>query len=375
MLSYTEKEFKSILNVATYTDNWFWGKYGINPYNGCQFGCIYCDSRSSKYHLPTDFENNIIVKKDPAIMLDKRISKARTLLPDIIGLGGTTDPYQPAERKYRNSRKILEVIEKHKYAVHIITKSQTVLDDVELIKQIAKNAWGCVTVTITTANGNLSRFLETRVSLPENRFKVIEAIKKNHPSIQSGVSMIPIAPFLCDSKDALEEMIKKTKGCGADYILFGSMTFRDVQAKWYFKHLQSKYPELIPKHEKLLNFHYDENTEYTGEYAANDSYHLPLNNIILELCEKYNLPWRIKRFIPNDYRHHNYRIAELLLNHAYLLQLKGKKHYNQFWAGMNIQNLKEDIAAIKERGELKTIRNVGPEMEAFIERYFQKQTD
>ena len=86
MITYTEKEFKSILNIRKFIDHWFWDKYGINPYNGCQFGCIYCDSRSAKYHLPEDFENNIIIKKDAELILDKRLKNARTLLPDVVGI-------------------------------------------------------------------------------------------------------------------------------------------------------------------------------------------------------------------------------------------------------------------------------------------------
>lgn len=123
MVTFIEKEFKSILNVRKFIDSWFWDKYSINPYNGCQFGCIYCDSRSEKYHLPTDFENMIIVKKNPGSMLDKCLTNARTLLPDVVSIVGTTDPYQRAEKKYENTRRCLEVLAKHRYSVLIGTKS------------------------------------------------------------------------------------------------------------------------------------------------------------------------------------------------------------------------------------------------------------
>ena len=76
MVTYTEKEFKTIFNKRKFVDSWFWDRYGINGYNGCQHGCIYCDSRSAKYFLPTDFENDIIVKKNVKEMLDKRLSNA-----------------------------------------------------------------------------------------------------------------------------------------------------------------------------------------------------------------------------------------------------------------------------------------------------------
>jgi DNA repair photolyase len=75
MIKYTHKEFKTILNKRKFIDGWFWDRYGINGYNGCIFGCVYCDSRSSEYHLPTDFENDIIVKTNVKEMLDKRIGR------------------------------------------------------------------------------------------------------------------------------------------------------------------------------------------------------------------------------------------------------------------------------------------------------------
>jgi DNA repair photolyase len=97
MTTYIEKNYKSILNVHKFIDNWFWTKYGINTYNGCEFGCIYCDSRSKKYYLPKDFHNTIIIKKNVRDMLDKRLARARTLLPDVVGISGANDPYQQEE--------------------------------------------------------------------------------------------------------------------------------------------------------------------------------------------------------------------------------------------------------------------------------------
>ncbi len=97
MPTFIKQQFKSILNKKKFIDNWFWDRYSINPYNGCSFGCIYCDARSAKYHAPQDFENKITIKQNVGPMLDKRLSRARTLLPDVVGLGGVTDCYQPAE--------------------------------------------------------------------------------------------------------------------------------------------------------------------------------------------------------------------------------------------------------------------------------------
>jgi len=366
MVEFIEKSFKSILNVRKFIDSWFWDKYSINVYNGCQFGCLYCDSRSAKYYMPTDFENKIIVKKNIKEMLDKRLTRARTLLPDVVALSGVTDPYQSAEKRFENTRQCLEVLEKHKYPVTIATKSKLVLRDLDLLEKIGKNNWCNVSITITTTNSEVARFLEERTSLPKERFDAIKTIKEKTKHIQAGVLLIPIVPYLCDSDENLEVMVKKTKESSADYILFGSgMTMRDLQAKWFLKHLKDSYPELMEKYEELYKFKYNSES-YEGTYTPKASYLKRINKKMFDLCEKYELPYRMARFIPSDFRKKNYIIAEKLLNEAYMLQMLGKTWSNKHWAGQNIQNLKESIVAVAKRNELQKIKNVNDEIESFI---------
>ncbi|UCB45737.1 MAG: radical SAM protein [Spirochaetota bacterium] len=366
MITYIERKFKSILIKRKYIDSWFWDRYGINPYNGCQFGCIYCDSRSAKYHLPTDFENTIIIKQNVREMLDQRLNRARTLIPDVVGIAGACDPYQPAEKKYRNTRSCLEILINHSYPVHIITKSPLVLEDRALLEGIGKQSWCTVSVTITTINKERARFLEYRAPDPESRFKIIRGIKDNASHIQVGVLIIPIIPFLTDSKNELEELVKASKVSGADYILFGSgLTMRDKQALWFLRHLRERYPEVTSNYENLYRFTYDP-ALYRGTYQPLRKYVAEKNLLMKNLCEKHSLACRIKRYIPDDYRKQNYRIAEHLLNQSYENQISGKTWTNIFWAGMNIQNLKEPIEEIAKRGDLKTVRNVNESIEGFI---------
>lgn len=366
MTKYTEKQFKTILNKHKFCDSWFWTKYGINPYNGCQFGCVYCDSRSQKYYLPNDFENDIIVKIKVKEMLDKRISNARTLLPDVVGIGGTTDAYQPAENKYKNTRQILEVLKKHKYPVLICTKSKLVLKDIDLLEKIGQETWCSIGLTITTTNQKTAKFLEKLAPSPQERFEVIKTIKEKTKHIQAGVLFMPIVPGLGDSDENLEDMVRTAKESKADFILFGGgMTLRDSQAIWFLKLLKERNPELIPLYEDLFGFRYDSNN-YIGTYGPKGSYYKEINAKMFSLCEKYKLSYRIKRFIPNDYRKRNYEIAEKLLNKAFDLQMIGKPWSNIFWAGQNIQILKESIADVAKRDELQKIRNVNDKIESFI---------
>jgi DNA repair photolyase len=366
MVRFTEKEFISILNRRKFIDSWFWERYGINTYNGCQFGCVYCDSRSQKYHLPQDFENDIIIKKDAAKLLDRRLTNARTLLPDVVGFSGATDPYQPAEARFKNTLQCLEVLKKHKYPVHIITKSKLILRDLDLIEDIGNETWACISLTITTTNPDIARFLEEKVPSPKVRFEIIKTIKEKTKHIQAGVLFIPVVPYLCDRDETLEDMVKQTKVCSGDYILFGGgMTMRDLQALWFLKHLKERYPELIDKYEELYKFKYNPDS-YQGSYEPKRNYAIKIHKKLFELCERYNLAYRIKRFIPDDFRQKNYIIAEKLLNKAYESQMRGKAWSNLHWAGQNIQNLKTSIVEVEKRGELQGIRNVNEEIESFI---------
>ncbi|MHA1369969.1 MAG: hypothetical protein ACTSWN_02680 [Promethearchaeota archaeon] len=102
MATYQLKKFKTILNKLKYIDSWFWCRYTLNPYSGCEHNCCYCDARSRKYYLHEDFESVIYVKQDADKILDSRLTRARVLLSDVVSIGGTCDAYQPAEKRFRN---------------------------------------------------------------------------------------------------------------------------------------------------------------------------------------------------------------------------------------------------------------------------------
>jgi DNA repair photolyase len=362
---YEKKDFKSIINKMKFIDNWFWGRYTLNPYNGCEHACTYCDSRSHKYHLHPEFDQVIIVKNNVGEMLDKRLTRARTLQPDVVSMSGSCDPYQPAEEEFGNTRECLEVLAKHKYPVQIGTKASIVTRDIPLFEQIAENNWCSVGITITSTDEGLSTFLEPGAPSPTKRFEAIKKLKDSK-KIQVGVHFMPIVPFLEDTDENLEQVIRSSKNAGADYILYaGGMTMRDNQAKWFLQKLKDAYPELVDKYLELYDAKIVDG-EYKGRYAPKSSYSKKIHKKLFELCEKYGIAPRMKRFIPEDFRKENYLIAEELLNEAYMNQSLGKKFSNQFWAGMNINNIKESIRSVAARGELKKIRNVDEQLEQRI---------
>jgi DNA repair photolyase len=308
--------------------------------------------------MPEDFENKIIIKHNVGEMLDKRISNARTFLPDVVAIGGVTDAYQPAESKFNSTRQCLEILAKHRYPVHLVTKSTAVLRDLELLEEIGRESWCCVSLTITGSSPETARFLDSKSPPPAKRFAAIKEIKERARHIQTGVLLIPLIPYLCDSDDDLEMMVKLTEDSGADYFLFGGgMTLRDRQALWFLQHLGREFPELISRYEQLYDFKYTTRS-YNGSYSPPLDYLLPKHERLFELCRNHQIKYRIPRFVPEDYRKANYLVAETLLNQAYEKQLLGEDWQALFWAGQNIQNLQESIVAVAERSELGKIRNV-----------------
>lgn len=371
-IQYIKKDYKSIINKFKFIDSWFWCKYSLNPYNGCEFACTYCDSRSHKYHLQPKFDQVIYVKNNVKNMLDQRLTRARTLLPDVVSMSGTCDPYQPAEEEFMNTRQCLEVLVKHKYPVGICTKSTLVTRDIDLLKKIVDNNWSAVSITITTLDHDLAQFLEPRSPSPDERLETITKLKKANIS-QVGVNFMPIVPFLCDSDENLESVTKAVKAAGADFILFGGMTMRDNQARWFLTQLKKKYPELVAKLIKLYNGTYSDALGYQGKYSPPNNYYKKLMRKSIDLCKKYDINYRMKRFIPNDFRRINYTLAEQFLNESYLFQCTNKPWTNLFWAGQNIQNLKESIVDVAARGELLSIRNVDKVLEKRIIDFLDKK--
>ncbi len=308
--------------------------------------------------MPEDFENNIAIKHDIATNLNQRLNKARTLLPDVVAMSGVTDPYQGAEKKYENTRQCLEVLQKYGYPVHIITKSGLVLRDLDLLQAIAEKNWCTVSITITSTDNAKARFLEKRSPTPEKRFKVIEEIKSKAPEIQTGVLAIPIVPCITDAQEELEGLYQRTRESNADYLLFAAgMTMHDTQALYFLSHLAHTFPDLIPQYESLFGFEYNDK-QYKGSMSPVSSYMKEKSQLMLNLNKKYDLPYRIKRFIPKDYRNVNYQIAEMLLNEAYDAQLVGKEYQSLHWAGQNIQNLDMSIVQLHQFGQLETIDNL-----------------
>lgn len=189
-------------------------RYSINPYRGCEHGCIYCYARPSHEYLGfssgLDFETKIMVKENAADLLRKQFS-SRAWEPQVVCLSGNTDCYQPVERHLKITRECLEVFREHRNPVSIITKNFLITRDADILADLAQENLTVVMVSITTLDSDVAKNMEPRTSAPHKRLKAIEELAKNN--IPVGVNVAPVIPGLNDEEIPI--ILKSAKETGA----------------------------------------------------------------------------------------------------------------------------------------------------------------
>lgn len=223
--------------------------WSINPYQGCEHGCIYCYARNSHeywgYSMGKDFERVILHKPDAPRMLEKWFRK-RGYQPEMIALSGNTDCYQPAERKMEITRSLLKVFADYRHPTGMITKNALILRDLDLIQELHQHNLVRITLSITTLNEELRRFMEPRTSSIRNRLKAVEEIAKL--GIPVNVNLAPIIPGL--NSHEVFDLVKAAADHGANsanYIMVRlNGQICDIFEDWVYKH----YPE---RANKVLN--------------------------------------------------------------------------------------------------------------------------
>ncbi len=223
----------------------------INPYRGCEHGCIYCFARPTHAYLGLspglDFETRIFSKPKAAELLREELAK-KSYVCQVIALGANTDPYQPVERDLGITRSILEVLSEHEHPVSIVTKSQLVLRDRDILAPMAKKNLASVFVSITTLDPELARKMEPRASTPEKRLDTLRGLSEE--GIPCGVLASPMIPALNDSE--LERILKEASLAGAEtagYVLLRlPLELKDLFTEW----LQAQYPTKAKHVEALV---------------------------------------------------------------------------------------------------------------------------
>lgn len=248
---------------------------GINIYRGCQHGCIYCDSRSKCYHMEHDFED-IEVKENALELLETALRSKRKKC--MIGTGSMSDPYMPLEKEIGNTRKVLELVLKYGFGITLITKSDLILRDLDLLKEINSRTKCVVQMTLTTYDETLCKKIEPNVCTSKRRAEVLNILREN--GIPTVVWLTPMLPFINDTQENLKGILDYSREAGVKGIIcFGmGLTLREGNREYFYTKLDEIFPGLAdeyisiykdrynvvsPRNKRLMKFF----NEYTERYS------------------------------------------------------------------------------------------------------------
>ena len=304
-IRYYGSRAKSVLNGTDVTKMGFWS---INPYVGCTFGCAYCYARyAHRYVIERSvaahpeqrqlreafeslppwlaFERQIFVKENAADVLRRTLrfgsDKHLNLLKgEGIGIGTATDPYQPAERRFRITRGILEVLAEHEgLSVWIITKSPLVTRDVDVLRRIQRHNQISVHISLITIDRDLARRLEPRAPTPESRLRALARLREH--GIEAGINVMPVLPGITDRPDQLEPLIKAIADAGATYVNACALRLRAAARQRYLPFIENEFPDLAARYRAT----------YAHSHHAGERYREGLHRYFKKVCSRYGVPF------------------------------------------------------------------------------------
>ncbi len=240
---------KTILNKLEQVDDLFASRYSLNPYLGCEHGCQYCYVQTERY-LPfkkkEDFFKVIKVKTNAPYLLKESLSKFKE--KELICLGSFCDPYQPVEKKFNITRRILEIFLNLQFPVHILTKSDLILRDLDLFVEIYKKSFCVVSFSLVTTDPKLAMMFEPHAPSFQKRLSAMEKLAQK--KIPTGVILMPIIPYISDGERCLK-LIRKAKEMGAKYVLPGEMILKGNQKIRFLSLIKRYFPHLIHRYQAL----------------------------------------------------------------------------------------------------------------------------
>ena len=218
----------------------------INPYRGCEFACKYCYARYTHEFMEMrdrmEFEQKIYVKQDTAKLLRRDLRRVKP--GEAIALGTATDPYQPAERRYEITRGILEEFARHRgFELGIVTKSNLIVRDLDLLSDVARSNALSIHITVTTLNVELARILEPRAPRPDLRMDAVRELSR--AGLNVGVSASPVLPSITDSPANLEAVVSAAASAGARHIFAGPLFLKPCSAAVFLPFLEQHFPQLV----------------------------------------------------------------------------------------------------------------------------------
>jgi len=294
---------RSILNSPAATGMSFWS---INPYVGCAFGCAYCYARYAHRYVAERlstaegsgegvneelrdlppwlaFERRILVKREAASILRrelKRPARLRALLRETVVIGTATDPYQPAERRYRITRGVLETLaEQRGLSVTIITKSPLVTRDIDVLLRIAAVSRLSVHVSLITVDRDLARRLEPRAPTPEARLRAIARLRAR--GIEVGVNVMPVLPGITDAPHLLDALVRSIAGANASYLGACALRLQSTARQRYLPFIEQEFPHLAARYRST----------YARSYQVGERYRQGLREHFRALCATYGVTY------------------------------------------------------------------------------------
>jgi DNA repair photolyase len=254
--------------------------WAINPYRGCEFACKYCYARYTHEFMElrdgVDFERKIFVKQQAAEHLRSDLRKVKRGEP--IAIGTATDPYQPAERRYEITRAILEELARHDgLEIGIVTKSNLVTRDAEILRRIGERNQIFVNLTVTTVDVDLARKLEPRAPRPDLRLEAVRQL--NLAGVDAGVLCAPVLPEITDRPRDLEALVKAASEAGAQYVYANPLFLKPCSAAVFLPFLEENFPALVD----LYRARYADHAFLPKEYGQR------LSQLMVALRRKYRI--------------------------------------------------------------------------------------
>ncbi|MBI5295892.1 MAG: hypothetical protein HY869_10475 [Chloroflexi bacterium] len=347
---------RTVLNKHKRADHWFWTRYSAYPYIGCQHGCEFCYCREQKYSPyddPHDFAHVIKVKENAPELL-RRALKNAPLDPIFTG------DYQPLERKFEISRRMLEVCHEMGFPVFVLERNPGILRDLDLLKAIHERSRAVVAFSIITTpdSQEYDRVCQMEHLAPPaaKRFAAMEKIAA--AGIPVGVCMMPILPGLCDDEANFDAVARWTAGHGGSFVLASGLTLSDQQKEFFFTVLRERFPDLLGLYQRLYPPH---------SYGPADGSGRTLALRAREACARYGIRDRMPRpIVPGEKRALNKRVVERLAEKLHEMELNNEadhllwKYRKAAWA---VEDMEEEIGLLYRTMGLKglqAIPDLGP---------------
>jgi DNA repair photolyase len=262
-MKYRSVTCNSLIKRITTIDTLFNGMYCVDPYQNCEFGCLYCDS---------SFDKDIYVKMNASKILKNELEQLRK---GVILIGSVHDPYQKIEKKCEITKNLLKTIKKYEFPCHILTKSNLILRDINLLSEMKC----AVTISLTSLDKNITHIFEENAPSPKERLKTVKKFVEH--GIKTGLALMPILPFIVEPE--LENVIKTSNNSNAQYLLHEYLELKGDQKGKFIGIIQKHFQHLLSKYDIL----------YKDNFKPDEKYVERVDKKIHRLCKNYNIPEKI----------------------------------------------------------------------------------